>query len=407
MSGGKGFRNPAFLALALAGTTALVLVLLNLTAPRSPRLQAEPRIPLVDVMPLVAKDMKRLVEGTGRVIPARRLTMEPQVSGRVIDKHPALYAGGTLMAGETLFAIDPTDYRIVLAQAEAALAQAEAAVEIERGRQVIARQELDLLMGDLPEAAVNQSLALRAPQLRQVMAEAEEARAAVDNAALDLERTVVTAPFDALVLSASVEPGQLVQSGETAAELAATDAYWINVQVPVPLLPMIAVGADGSEADVRLAATDAVSANNGWTGQVIRRLGALSKDSRLATVVVEVRHPLETATANVPLLLDSFVRVSIAGAQLNGVYEVPVMALREGDQVWVADADDMLRYRTVTVTWRRTETVVVRGDFEPGDRLIVSRLPNVLPGIKLRISDDTADSGSPQVRDTNAGVNPT
>ncbi|MCB1129089.1 MAG: biotin/lipoyl-binding protein, partial [Verrucomicrobiae bacterium] len=70
----------------------------------------------------------------GSVVPARRVTVEPQVSGHVIRLHEGLRPGGFVKAGDELYAIDPTLAELELAGAEAQVARAEAGLAEARRR---------------------------------------------------------------------------------------------------------------------------------------------------------------------------------------------------------------------------------------------------------------------------------
>ena len=103
--------------------------------------------------------------------------------------------------------------------------------DAESGRQVIAQREDELQSGlDIEE--VNRSLVLREPHPRQAEAMMEKAINDIEEAELQLSRTVIR-PFNARVVEESVEVGQLVSPNSTICELVGTDEYWIQVSVPL------------------------------------------------------------------------------------------------------------------------------------------------------------------------------
>ncbi len=73
---------------------------------------------------------------------------------------------------------------------ESELQQAEASLEIEEGRQSLARKELALLEETIDET--NRALVLREPQFASIQAQVSAAKAAVERAKLDLERYAVS-----------------------------------------------------------------------------------------------------------------------------------------------------------------------------------------------------------------------
>ncbi len=105
------------------------------------------------------------------------------------------------------------------------LEQARFEREVESGRQVIAKREWDELQSDLDMEDVNRSLVLREPHLRRAEALMEKATNDIEVAELQLSRTVIKAPFNAMVVEESVEVGQLVSPSSEICELVGTDEF--------------------------------------------------------------------------------------------------------------------------------------------------------------------------------------
>ena len=69
--------------------------------------------PLVEV-PASLGSQAITLEASGTVRPAQLLTVQPQVSGAIIDHHPNLVRGGLIAEGEVLLTIDARDYGLRL-----------------------------------------------------------------------------------------------------------------------------------------------------------------------------------------------------------------------------------------------------------------------------------------------------
>ena len=327
-----------------------------------------------------AKDHPISVSAYGSVIPARNVVIRPEVTGRIVSQHPSLVPGGRIAEGETLFTIDDSNYRIALREAKTTLEEARSEIDLEEGRQTIAKRELEQLRKDLPEAAINEALVLRAPFKASTEALLERATAAVEMAELNLSRTTVTAPFNAVVIEESVETGQLADSSSALITLAGTDAFWIQASVPLSDLKWIrlpAAGKPGADATVRLSNSDL-----SWQGKVVRLLGDLEAEGRQARVLVEVPAPLDSNEAQ-PLLLGTYVRVDIDSGTLEGALEIPRAALREGNRIWLVGKEKELIIRDVEILWRRENSVLITNVIEAGESLIVSDLSAPLPGMAL------------------------
>ncbi|MEZ5994921.1 MAG: HlyD family secretion protein [Hyphomonadaceae bacterium] len=123
--------------------------------------------------------------------------------------------------GDTLVEIEPADYRARLSAARAVLAQAEGELASQRAQQAQARADLNrntalFAEGFLSQAGLDAATA-RAQQATggeaAALAAVAAARAQIETAELDLERTVVRAPIDGVVGDRQVQLGQLVRSG--------------------------------------------------------------------------------------------------------------------------------------------------------------------------------------------------
>ncbi len=322
----------------------------------------------------------------GSVIPAQRVVMKPQVSGRVIDQHESLVPGGYIKAGAELVRIDAADYELALTEHESAMEEARFELEVEKGRQVVAAREWSLLEEDLGETEVNRALVLREPHLRRIAAMLRKATNEIAKARLDLARTSVLAPFNAMVLSESVELGQLVEPGTEICTLIGADEFWVQAALPLGDLKWIQLPGPDREG---AAATVILDAGEGrtvsWTGTVVRLLSDLEPTGRMARVLIRVRDPLglKEPGRKPPLLVGSYVRVEINAGRLDHVLSLPRAALREGGHVWVVDTNSQLQIRAVEVLWRRRDNVLVSNVLKPGEQVITSGLRMALPGMKV------------------------
>ncbi len=361
------------------------------TRPVAEKAEPAPLTPLVSVTELHAGDERIVIQAFGTVVPARRIALRAQVSGRIVDQHPALMPGGVIEGGREALQIDPTDYELRVRQEEVAVELAEAEFELERGQQVVAAKEWAMLKDEIDASEEMTDFALRKPQRRRATARVAAARNQLALAKLELARTVLRAPFNALVVDEFVDEGQLATPQTLVANLVGTDRFWVQVSVPFDHIGRIRFaddgGGGGSPATVVIGPEDGpFSARE---AHVLRLLGDLSESGRMARVLVAIDDPLGLSDTDdpstQPVLLNSYVRVAIDAGTLQDVYEIPRVALRENDQVWVRDADGRLQIHDVNVVWRRPESVLVTNRFSPDEKLIVSRLAVGLPGMPVRV----------------------
>jgi len=380
------------LPLLALGIGVGIFVGLLRTKPKADRAEPSFGAPLVEVITVSEHTVDAVVRVQGEVVPAQRIVLQPEVGGRVVWQSPDLVPGGFFRAGQAMLRVDPRDYSVAVEQQGAQLNRAQLDVEVEQGRSVVAQREWELLGSQETGSEEGRALALREPQLRTARVAMRAAESAVKRARLELRRTTLNAPFDAVVLSEVVDPGQLVGPQSQLAVLAASDRSWVQVSIPVEQLGAIAIpgqagASDGSAARVwQQAGADRIERD----GRVIRLLGDLDPVGRMARLLVEINDPYGVAAPNelpgLPLLIGAYVNVEIRGHRLEGVVEVPRSALREASRVYVANDQDRLEIRDITVAWRNEDSVLVSSGVRAGERIITSRVPLPVEGMELRIS---------------------
>ena len=377
-------------AIALGGA-ALLWVIFN-TEPTTEREDAVRQTAMpVDVITPETGTFRPTIEALGQVQAVQALELRPQVSGLVVELSPQLEPGGFVQAGDVLLRIEDADYRNLLLQRESELLQAQAELEIERGRAVQAEREYRELKRDRGEALAPENLALvlREPQLRSAEARVRAAEAAEAQARLDLERTVLRAPFDAQVLQRTVNLGSQVANGEPLAELAGVDRYWVEASVPLDMLRWLvfanAAGVEGSP--VRVRHRTAWGADQFREGTLQKLVGELEGGTRLARVLVAVDDPLARRPEHAEqpsLIIGAFVEARIAGREIAGALKLPRSLLRQNDTVWLM-REGALAIQPVTVVFQDAEFVYVDRGLEPGDQVVTTNLATVRDGIRLRL----------------------
>ncbi len=374
--------QPLGILIAL-GVAAAVAWILFKTAPKTEPEEKPRSITSVQVIELQPTSERTLVTSWGTVIPAQEITIRPQVSGQIIEQHNDLIPGGRLAKDDILLKIDPAEYQLNLVEREAELANAQFEYDLELGQQAIAKREWERLKKEIPDSDANPALALRKPHLQKAAAMVTKARNAIAQAQLDLERTTLTAPFNCMIVSESVDIGQLVDSGNDIANLVGSDTFWIQASVQLSDLERIQV-SQNPHAEIRL---DTGSNRKPWKGKVIRLLSDLERNSRMARILIEVEDPLglkKPENDQIPLLLGSYVRVDIEAGNLENVLKIPRAALREGNRIWLVKPDNRIRIADPEILWRQEETIFISNILQQGERLIVSDLRSALPEMEVR-----------------------
>jgi RND family efflux transporter MFP subunit len=373
----------AILLVAAAAVTAIFS-----TEPRAERSSASKQTAmLVDVIPAERGTFRPVIVAMGTVRAEQEIELSPRVSGEIVSISDSFTPGGFVTEGETLLQIDPADYQANLLQRQSELRQASADLELELGRQELAKQDYEDLKGTI--SSEYETLVLRAPQLNTARARVEAAQAAVQRAELDLERTRIRAPFAAHILSREANVGSQVAPGESLGRLVGIESYWVEAAVPVSSLRWIDfprdAGAPGASARIRNRA--AWSDGDFREGQVHSLIGALEDETRLARVLLTVPDPLahDPGSAGLPpLMVGSFVETRIEGKPIEGVIRIATDYLRQNDTVWVNE-NGVLKIRPVEIVFRDQDYVYIGAGLGEDDLVVTTNLATVIDGAMLRL----------------------
>lgn len=350
------------------------------TEPPPRKARPEAPIPLVQVLPSQPASHVLHSRVHGSVQAAHALTVRPQVGGRLEYLHPAFEPGGVIPAGDPLYRIEDSDYRLAVKAAQADIAKARADIAIEQGRRKVAAEELQLLEDSIEVDPASRDLALRDPQLRQVRAELLRAQNALDQAQLQLDRSSASLPYDVVVLARERVAGEVVAARDVIGQVARADRFWARLQVPPALLARLQARTDnrpGSQVEVMANGTH-------YPAEVTRILAELSPDSRLAAVIAEVEDPLgRHHPERAALLLDSYVEANIASGTLEASLQVPRSAMQD-ERVWVADAQDLLQVRRAQVLFTGPELAYL-APLPQGDRVLLNPPTGLAPGSPVRV----------------------
>lgn len=376
--------------------------------PQAERRKPSKQATLVEVRPVSPGPIQVTVEAMGNVVAACEIALASRVPGQLVEVSSEFAPGGRFLEGEILVQIERRDFELAVQQSAARLTQTEADLRIEMAWQDVARREYELL-GEPAEEA-DEELLLRQPQLEAMKAAIAAARAALAKDELNLERTAVRAPFNAVVQACPADLGAYVGVGTPLATLIGTDEYWIEAVAPVDELTWIEFpGPDGAQGSpVRIYHEAAWGAEGFRKGRVYRLMPGIEPHGRMARLLISVPDPLDLnvppETAR-PLLLGAFVRLEIAGREMPQAVEVPRTALHDGVNVWVMTPEGALDIRETAIGWNGRESVYIQEGLNGGDLLVTSDLAAPVQGMALRTGDEKPkDAGGATAKPNGPGA---
>ncbi|MCB2154139.1 biotin/lipoyl-binding protein [bacterium] len=368
------------------------------------------------------------ISGFGTARPIRTVAISAEVSGRIESVHPNLDVGNVIPAGEELFTIDPHDYKQALEQAEAEVERLEAELDrlgraqvnderqlkIANEMEEFSRNEYDRIKDLVAQGGVESksrldtaalslnrqiqevvrlenSLAMYPFQERQTKAQLRRAVAQKENAARNLERSHVTVPFNARIVSQSIEKDQYVMPGQQALVLADDSA----LEIPASLDSRDVSGWLGLE----IAPDDAhwfgdvpdreveVRWNDDARGEVhtgrLARVEKFNPQTRTFTVVVRVDKRSDAELA-FPLADGMFCSLTIPGIEVKNVYVVPREVVDYDGTLLLANDGHLETHKVHVLRYQGDYALVDKG-LKEGDIVLTTRPPRVIDGLAVDV----------------------
>ncbi|SFN36531.1 membrane fusion protein, multidrug efflux system [Izhakiella capsodis] len=343
--------------------------------------QANQQPPEVGVVTLKSTSMTITTDLPGRTLPFRIAEVRPQVSGIILKRN--FVEGSQIKAGQSLYQIDPATYQAAYDSAKGQLAQAQAnakvaAMTLNRYKsllktQYISQQDYDTALGNEAQTA----------------AAVKVAEAAVESARINLAYTKVTSPISGRIGKSAVTEGALVSSGQTSALATVQQLNPMYVDVTQPSEDYQRLRNELEDGKLKQIAGKAQVRLISQDGTLYPQTGTLefsdvTVDQTTGSITLRAIFP----NPNGNLLPGMFVRARLEEGTNPDALLVPQQAVTRTPTgqatAMVVGADDKVQLRTIDATQAIGDKWLVTKGLKPGDRVIVTGLQRVKPGISVK-----------------------
>ena len=322
------------------------------------------------------------VRSYGTVKAQDLVSVSPQVSNRLTDIYVDL--GDTVEAGQLMAKIYDKTFRDQLSQAQAQLAQSRIALrrdsaQFERQRQLL---EMDLVSDSEYEIAL--------ATYRNTMAQLESARASLTQAQENFNFTEVRAPVNGVVVSRSLEEGDLAPSGQTLFELASDSGFETRIFLPVQDWRSVRIG---QSVQLRVSNEASVSA----TGIISRKSPQLDPTTGLGEVVITLSQVGGSIYSGV--LAENLINIQtndnavvIPRSALVEVVETVVnpesntIELERSYSVFVSKGDSVAERRTLELGIEQGDRIEVLSGLRPGDNIVITGQQGLEEGGRISVA---------------------
>jgi len=345
--------------------------------------------PTVLVAPAVQQDLSLTAEFVGTIDGYVNAEIRARVKGFL--KTQDYQDGAFVKKGQLLFTIDPSEYVAAVGKAKGALARAQAGygqakVTADRYRPLAAKQAVS--QQDLDDAVAQQ---------RAAMATVDSAKAALDEAQLNLGYCRIMSPVDGVAGTALVRVGNLVGQGDPTLLTTVSQLDPMRVTFPISEAQYMRVasraatlekmdpldaGTDRQVLDLILA-DGSVYPHKGWFMSVGREVEKGTGTIQVQSVFPNperILRPGQYGRVRVPRPTE--------GKPMVVVPEGAVKELQGTFTVAVVGPDDTVQIRTVEVGPRASQLWAITKGVSAGDRVITQGAQKVAEGQKVVAQPD-------------------
>ncbi len=419
------------LPVVIIAVAVIVFMLLLKSKPQAPSRPVEEKVWSVQTIPVETGSHRPSLVLYGKVESPRMTRITSAVTAFVSAVHTD--EGKTASVDQLLIVLDDSDAKLLVDQRQADvdnyLSQIEAekvryqsdlkALKIEQNllelnrktvrryqnlikRKVGSQDQLDAARRDYQRQALSltqreQTIADHPNRLGQLQAQLKRAQSLLEAANLDLQRTRITAPFSGKVASLSVAPGDRVRAGDTLLDLYSQERLEVRAQIPSRFLPKLRQHEAGTET----------LAKGNIDGQTL--------NLTLDRIAAEVSNGQAGVDALFSIRPDSYLpepgrslSIEVLLPAEDNLIALPPQALYGLDRVYQVTKEQRLKAVQVERIGgsqiNHKPQILVRSDaLSPGDRIISTRLPNAISG--LRVKDLSAHAAENTAAQTDAAGN--
>lgn len=302
------------------------------------------------------RDLLAVVSASGWIRPHKKVDVQADIMGRIVELNVA--EGDQVTKGQVLLRIDPTQYQAAVARARASVSEAlareaQARASLIQARraneraQALAAQGENLISRQQVEDAETQ-LAVQTELLRAAQYGVQMTRAALDEAANQLNKTIIRAPMNGVVTRLAVEEGETAIVGTmnnpgslllTVADLNVMEAVIRVDETDVPDIKLgdsATVEIDAFPKQKFIGRVSEVSHSSTRNPEQAAQVGGASTQAVDYEIVIRLDNPPQT------LRSDLSATAEVVTASRKSVLSVPIIALtvRERGNVKALPTDD-------------------------------------------------------------------
>jgi multidrug efflux system membrane fusion protein len=346
-------------------------------------------LPPVQAATARKESVPRYLSGLGTVTAANTVTVRSRVDGQLLAIH--FQEGQQVKAGDLLAEIDPSQFKVTLAQAQGQLAKDKATLanarrDLTRYQQLVKTNLVSRQEMDTQQALVSET---------EGTVKADEA--SVASAQLQLNWSRITAPIDGRVGLKQVDIGNQISSGDTTGIVVLTQTHPIDLVFTLPENEIATVvQAQKAGQPLNVEAWDRTNKQKLSTGAL------LSLDNQIDATTGTIKLKARFDNQDDALFPNQFVNARMLVSTQQDAVVIPAAALQmgnEGNFVWVLNDKGQVSKHTVTTGIQDSQKVVIAAGLSAGDRVVTDGIDRLTEGAKVEVVDAKSADQMPAKRE--------
>lgn len=380
------YRSPLMwfvIALALAAAAWWAFGAKEKPTPKGPPAGMVPTTP-VRVEAARIQNLDIYLRGLGTVTALNTVTVRSRVQGELIE---VLFKEGEQVKEGTLLArIDPRPYEVALNQALGT--QQQNVSQYENAKRDLQRYQTLRKQDSIAPQLLDTQTAL----VRKFEGQIKSDQAAVDNAALQLSYTRITAPISGKLGLRRVDAGNLINANDPLGIVVITETQPISVVFTLPENDLPAVRQPMQDGK-----TLEVDAYDRADIKLLAQGKLLSIDNQIDITTGTVKLKAEFKNERDELFPNQFVNVRMKVRTIKDALTIPTGAIQQGNRgafVYVVQADGTAAVRQIKVGDRTADAAVILEGIQAGDRVVLEGTDRLRDGARVRVIDPNAAPAS-------------
>ena len=415
--GRKDLLKRALLPIVILVIAILAFIALNQSKSDNRVMQKPEKIWRVNTVTVTYQDLSPEITIYGRIETPRQASLNAALVADVIEVD--ILEGSEVEIGQVLVKLDDTDVRLLITQRQADLAEIKAFIDSEllrfkRDKELLEHESKLLQISDnavnrakkleqdrlasqafLDEAyatkqrqlltvkRLNHDIAQHPARLAGLKAKQSRAQALLQQSQVDLQRTVIKAPFTGRIAKLNASVGDRVRTGDRLLSIYDLENLEVRAQIPGRYLKQIRTSLQQGEQQTATAYMD----DSLFQFSLARLSGEMSPDSGGIDGLFRC-----TSDDSNALVLGTFVDLTLKLSQQSSVIAIPFNALYGLNKVYRLTDGHLQSVNVERVGEYHTDqgiSLLVRSEeLKEADQIISTQLPNAITGLRVEALDD-------------------